>query len=169
VRATSLKEKWSQDPATNSCRQNGHATNGVRPEQFSLANHRGAHSGPSPKQRFDVLDLDAQGRDGVGKGGVMPLVSPGFAVISRATIEPYVRSRRDLRPNRMNCIGLLRQLANKIGRRGLYTGDNQHGQALFERKVNQICAVSMSVPQVRRTPIASGSGDFENPLHRLCL
>ena len=35
-------------------------------------------------------------------------------------------------------INLLRQLANKIGRRGLYTGDNQHGQATFERKVIQI-------------------------------
>jgi hypothetical protein len=33
---------------------------------------------------------------------------------------------------------LLRQVANKIGRRGLYTGDNRDGQALFERKVNQI-------------------------------
>jgi hypothetical protein len=33
---------------------------------------------------------------------------------------------------------LLRQLANRIGTRGLYTGDNRHGQALFERKVNQI-------------------------------
>jgi hypothetical protein len=35
-------------------------------------------------------------------------------------------------------MNLLRQLANKIGRRGLYTGDNQHGQATFERKVIQI-------------------------------
>ena len=35
-------------------------------------------------------------------------------------------------------MNLLRQLANKIGRRGLYIGENQHGQALFERKVNQI-------------------------------
>jgi hypothetical protein len=35
-------------------------------------------------------------------------------------------------------MNLLRQLANKIGKRGLYTGDNQHGQATFERKVIQI-------------------------------
>ena len=35
-------------------------------------------------------------------------------------------------------MNLLRKLANQIGRRGLYTGDNRHGQALFERKVNQI-------------------------------
>src|ERR1035437_8052405 len=35
-------------------------------------------------------------------------------------------------------MNLLRQLANKIGRRGLYIGENQHGQALFERKVIQI-------------------------------
>jgi hypothetical protein len=35
-------------------------------------------------------------------------------------------------------MNVLRKLANQIGNRSLYTGDNQHGQAMFERKVNQI-------------------------------
>ena len=35
-------------------------------------------------------------------------------------------------------MNFLRKLANQIGQRGLYTGDNRHGQALFERKVTQI-------------------------------
>ena len=35
-------------------------------------------------------------------------------------------------------MNLLRQLANKISKRGLYAGQNKLGQATFERKVNQI-------------------------------
>ena len=35
-------------------------------------------------------------------------------------------------------IELLRRLANQIGQRGLYTGETRSGQAMFERKVDQI-------------------------------
>ncbi len=40
--------------------------------------------------------------------------------------------------NAEQAMNLLRKLANQIGKRGLYTGQNKIGQSTFERKVNQL-------------------------------